>query len=107
MKRIIKYYLICIITVFCISFTLFGIISVDEQTSFITSGIAPSVITAQGIQNKSVKVLKNGTENTQTIIIFTQADVLNALKTAGYIVPSPWKNILWGTQKIIENQNKY
>ena len=105
MKRILKYYLICMITVFCISFTLCGIISVDKQTSFISSGIAPSVISAQGIQNKSVKVLKNGTENSQTIIIFTKADIINALKSAGYVLPPPWKNILWGTQKIIENEN--
>lgn len=96
MQSIIRKYVIMTSLILSVTFLFTGIISVNEETSFVISGKKEDVLRVQSTTSERLLVSEN--EDTQTEIWSVNSEKAKntAIILLAALLPSPFSQIVWG-----------
>lgn len=100
MQRILKYNLIVMCVILCALFFFCGVVEINDETTFITTGETEDVIKVQSISGKKLitEEKKNGDVN--KLMTFDEDKFYVFLSYAKYCALPPVGNIIWAYEEI-------
>lgn len=100
MQRILKLNMVIMCVILCALFLFCGVVEINDETTFITTGETENVIKVQSISGKKLitEEKKNGDIN--NIASFNEEKLSGFLTYAKYCTVPPLGNILWAYEEI-------
>ena len=93
MKSIIRSYVIVTTIILSVVFLAIGVISVNEETSYVISGEKQEVLRVQS--TTSERLIVSSDEETE-ILSVSSKDMRNVTMLLAGVLPSPFSQIVWG-----------
>ena len=95
MQSIIRKYVIVTVAILSLTFLATGIISVNEETSYVISGEKEDVLYVQSTTSQRLLVKESNEQETE-ILSLDSDNVRSTFSTVVSFLPSPFSQILWG-----------
>lgn len=96
MQSIIRKYVILTSLILAVTFLLTGIISVNEETSYVISGEKEDVLRVQSTTSERLLVSANENAETEIWSVDSKKARNTTIVLLAAILPSPFSQIVWG-----------
>ncbi len=94
MQKIIRSYVVITAVILCLTLLVTGLISVNEETSYVISGEREDVLRVQSTTSERLIISENGNTVTESKKL-TLPDKESVFMILSGLLPSPFSQIIW------------